>query len=266
MPESALNSQPNHINVLPAGDNTALRALCAELSAQITAFLQEDIQAESLKRVQEQTKISLGVIEDALKKYSLSEISISYNGGKDCLVLLILFLAALSTYPGPLPSLLSAVYIVPPHPFPEVDTFVAASSAQYYLSLSRHKNANMKDAFSDYLDEMPNVKAIFVGTRRTDPHGELLTFFDMTDHGWPEFMRCHPVIDWHYKEIWTFIRHLRIPYCELYDRGFTSLGGTTDTRPNPVLKRGKEASEEAATFRPAYELLDDDEERLGRDR
>ena len=59
------------------------------------------------------------------------------------------------------------------------------------------------------------------------------------------------------------MRHLEIPYCELYDRGYTSLGGTTDTHPNPVLKEGE--GEEGEAFRPAYELTEDGEERLGRD-
>jgi FAD synthetase len=61
----------------------------------------------------------------------------------------------------------------------------------------------MKEAFQQYLDDVSAVKAILVGTRRTDPHGALLTHFDMTDHGWPKFMRVHPVIDWHYAEIWA---------------------------------------------------------------
>ena len=61
----------------------------------------------------------------------------------------------------------------------------------------------MKEAFRVYLQEHEKVKAILVGTRRTDPHGELLTHFDQTDHGWPDFMRVHPVIDWHYAEIWA---------------------------------------------------------------
>lgn len=60
----------------------------------------------------------------------------------------------------------------------------------------------MKAAFAKYLEDEPRVKAIFVGTRRTDPHGMLLTHFDPTDQGWPAFMRVHPVIDWHYAEIW----------------------------------------------------------------
>jgi FAD synthetase len=72
-----------------------------------------------------------------------------------------------------------------------------------------------------------------------------------------------------------FIRYLEIPYCSLYDEGYTSLGGTLDTHPNPKLAV-KDASTVSspnstapnrphAKFRPAYELTDDDEERLGRD-
>lgn len=74
-----------------------------------------------------------------------------------------------------------------------------------------------------------------------------------------------------------FLRHLKIPYCPLYDRGYTSLGGTTDTHPNPALKikdvsgdddegRGCGGGEKKKErYRPAYELQDDQEERLGRD-
>lgn len=48
-------------------------------------------------------------------------------------------------------------------------------------------------------------------------------------------------------------------------RSYTSLGGTTDTHPNPALIEGGEAGSKA-TFRPAYELMEDHAERLGRDR
>ncbi len=65
-----------------------------------------------------------------------------------------------------------------------------------------------------------------------------------------------------------FIRHLGIPYCELYDRGYTSLGGTTDTHPNPALKASTTIAGEVGVrmFKPAYELIEDEAERLGRDR
>lgn len=259
-----------------------LQERCDELAGKVNGFLKEEFgdEEEVLRGVQKQTRIALGVIEECLQRYSLEEISFSYNGGKDCLVLLILLLTALSnhqsttsspsnsltskTLPKPLPNKLPSVYILSPHPFPEVDTFVATSSSHYHLKLSRYASP-MKEAFTQYLQDHTHVKAILVGTRRTDPHGADLTHFDMTDGGWPRFMRVHPVIDWHYREIWGFIRHLQIPYCPLYDQGYTSLGGTTDTHPNPVLVADTGKGGEEKKFRPAYELVEDEEERLGRD-
>ncbi|MCJ1451580.1 3'-phosphoadenosine 5'-phosphosulfate sulfotransferase [Mycoblastus sanguinarius] len=245
------------------GDSTPLRTLCAQLHEQITAFLQEDVQTEMLKNVQAQTRHSLGIISEALERYPLPALSLSYNGGKDCLVLLILYLSLLSTHPHlPTTNKLESILIPPPHPFPLVDNFIASSSEHYHLNLARYSSPSMKDAFREYLGgKGSGVEAIFVGTRRTDPHGGKLGAFDPTDGGWPAFMRVHPVLEWRYGEVWTFLRHFKIPYCELYDHGYTSLGGTNDTHPNPALKiEGKEGA-----FRPAYELEIDSEERLGRD-
>jgi FAD synthetase len=97
---------------------------------------------------------------------------------------------------------LQAIYIVSPHPFPEVEEFVAQSAVGYHLDLKRYA-LPMRPALEAYLEDRPAIKAIFLGTRRTDPHGEFLTHFDPTDKGWPQFMRVHPVIDWHYVEIWA---------------------------------------------------------------
>ncbi|CAI6275080.1 unnamed protein product [Periconia digitata] len=267
-----------HPTPLPFSD------LCARIHDRVHAFLNQDHASERLKSLQAQTRVSLEVIVEALERYKLPELSLAYNGGKDCLVLLILYLCALHqkglTPADPNTSsdtAIKCVYIQAKHPFQEVEGFVESSVKIYSLSLLEYAKP-MKAAFADYLHDTPSVKAIFVGTRRTDPHGEHLKHFDPTDHGWPEFMRIHPVIDWHYVDIWTFIRHLNIPYCELYDRGYTSLGGTDDTQPNPALvEKSTDGSANGTTndtetphpsshFRPAYELVDDYEERLGRDR
>ncbi|KAL9049112.1 MAG: hypothetical protein Q9162_007383 [Coniocarpon cinnabarinum] len=234
------------------------------------------------------------VAQEALSKYAFEELCMSYNGGKDCLVLLVIYLAAMHTHfssrlsisgdsdasattnglsesheaaSSHFPNSVKCVYIQPAHPFSEVDDFVHNSAADYHLDLATsHKP--MKAAFAEYLQDRTEVKAIFVGTRRTDPHGASLTHFDPTDRGWPSFMRIHPVIDWHYQEIWAFIRHLQIPYCQLYDMGYTSLGGTNNTHPNPKLGVAQQDGSGQMTgqiiFRPAYELQDDHEERLGR--
>ncbi|CAG8894453.1 unnamed protein product [Penicillium salamii] len=210
-----------------SNDLPPLPAVVARIHSRVKAFLNETHPEDSLlASVQRQTRISLGVVSSALKRYKLSELSVSYNGGKDCLVLLILFLAGLH-----------------PENNPEYTTSPPAST--------------LRSSFEDYLARHPGIRAIFVGTRRTDPHGAQLTHFDRTDGGWPDFMRVHPVIDWHYAEIWAFIRHLDLRYCSLYDEGYTSLGGTSDTHPNPKLQNDGE-------YLPAYQLTEDVEERLGR--
>ncbi|KAI1981549.1 3'-phosphoadenosine 5'-phosphosulfate sulfotransferase [Ophidiomyces ophidiicola] len=280
----------------------SLASVSASLHAKIEAFLSESHPPSSrLHLVQQKTTSSLEVIQEALSKFKLRELSLSYNGGKDCLVLLVLFLSCLHPLPEPSPvpgnkgeqrafanpsdnSLLTqkelevkndsepptsipAIYARPSHPFPSVEAFVDSSSRIYHLSLTRYTptpHVTLRDTFASYLEKYPGIKAIFVGTRRTDPYGENLTPFKRTDQGWPDFVRIHPVLHWNYRDIWTFIRHLGVEYCSLYDEGYTSLGGTDNTRPNPTL-RVSSSPNENPTYQPAYNLLEDALERLGRD-
>ncbi|KAJ4379041.1 3'-phosphoadenosine 5'-phosphosulfate sulfotransferase [Neurospora sp. IMI 360204] len=241
----------------------SLAEVCAALRAKLLAFLALQSDDETVQGTQRRARDAIEVIEEALDRYRPQEISLSYNGGKDCLVLLILILACWPAKVQPKETLprLQCIYIAPPDPFQQVDDFVATTTEEYHLDLARYA-LPMRQALDVYLDEKPHVKAVFMGTRRTDPHSEFLTSFTPTDKGWPQFMRINPVLDWHYVEIWTFIRQLDIPFCSLYSQGFSSLGGTKDTRPNPALALDAEGNK----FRPAYELTRDDEERLGRDR
>ncbi|USW57063.1 Putative phosphoadenosine phosphosulfate reductase, rossmann-like alpha/beta/alpha sandwich [Septoria linicola] len=245
-----------------------LAEACRNVHGRVYEFLERKPRSERIGQAQRITRESLGVIGDALQRYSLDQLSFSYNGGKDCLVLLILYLAALHTHSTstsqPLPPTLRSVYIVTPNPFPAVTSFVHSSASKYHLSLTQYHKP-MREAFASYLSDTPSVRAIFVGTRRTDPHGANLTSFDPTDGGWPAFVRIHPVIDWHYADVWGFIKEVGVEYCELYDMGYTSLGGTDDTHPNPALKVDGEGEGSEVRYRPAYELVEDEEERLGRD-
>lgn len=191
----------------------------------------------------------------------------SFNGGKDCLVMLVLFLAVLNDRQNAEEEIFSkieqipCVYVHVENSFQEVDDFVNDCKNQYYLDVIKLAPP-LKVGFQKYLDLKPHIKAIFVGMRRTDPYGEHLTYYERTDGGWPDFMRVHPVLDWHYVEIWDFIRYLEIPYCPLYDLGYTSLGGTENTIKNPSLK--SQDNDGHTKYKPAYELVDDDKERLSR--
>ncbi|KAJ9501400.1 3'-phosphoadenosine 5'-phosphosulfate sulfotransferase [Exophiala xenobiotica] len=335
---------PDRHGEADVSSSSSLEHVCAQLHSQVQSFLAASPSDDVTRRTQEQTKIALGVIEQALGDYEFEALSLSYNGGKDCLVLLILYLAVLHTHFSRLvktesnrqdgsptftsfPTSIPSIYAKPPDPFPAVSDFVEYSARLYHLELAHistnpgpskkershsnptltpkayprveQPNPNMnpndgdgdgvvdsvdhsisiskpivsfRDAFELYLSSHPSVKAIFVGTRRTDPHGAHLTHFDPTDHNWPPFMRIHPVIDWHLSEIWCFLRspHLKdletggpLRYCPMYDEGYTSLGGVNDTLKNPKLKARDEDGREY--YRPAYEMTEDEGERLGRD-
>lgn len=261
----------------PPEEPTPLSTVVSNLHAQVTAFLDTSFPPNTpLSSAQTQTKRSLDIIATAHARYSLNELSLSFNGGKDCLVLLILFLVSLHPLPSPsdrgserqngeMLETIPAIYALPPDPFPSVEEFVAYAARMYHLSVQKYTTSppecTLKSCFQDYLSLNPRIKAIFVGTRRTDPHGAELSHFERTDRGWPDFVRINPVLDWHYAEIWAFIRHLGLKYCDLYDQGYTSLGGRKDTHPNPKLRIERDESR----YRPAYELTEDLEERLGRD-
>jgi len=97
-----------------------------------------------------------------------------------------------------------------------------------------------------------------MGTRSTYPKAEHLKYFTPTDEGWPQFIRICPLLDWGYCEIWNFIKKLELPYCPLYDKGYSSIGGKHNTKQNPKLQNGD-------TYLPAHCLQEENEERSGRD-
>ncbi|KIO30626.1 hypothetical protein M407DRAFT_242138 [Tulasnella calospora MUT 4182] len=309
-------------------------------------------------------KEALDVVEQVVQQYGWDHISMSFNGGKDCTVLLHLLAAVLHRSqrgrndsaleqrlkdiscpesssssateppppilselmpptpprpsPGRVPSALlptmQSVYITCLSPFPEVEEFVDHCVARYSLELVKVPGP-MKEGLEKYLelrragrrkdygqdeesDEVEkDIAAIFVGTRRGDPHGGKLDYATPTDPGWPQFMRVHPIINWSYADVWAFLRKFQVPYCSLYDEGYTSLGSTFNTFRNPALRRPRSgqasatpedtssahhpsdtlqlppdplkaptSSDEGTEWEwlPAYELADESLERAGR--
>lgn len=186
---------------------------------------------------------------------------ISFNGGKDCTVLLPLILTV--KFKRSVAGKLNCLYCVNPDPFPEMEQFLEQSVSLYDLNLIRIPGP-AKRALSELRSHEDGrlIEDIFMGTRSTDLRHPI-SHFQQTDSDWPSFRRVSPILNWSYGQVWSFILDLNVPYCSLYDRGYTSIGSLNNTTRNPKLKSRSSTGDEY--YLPAHHLESGEHERSGRD-
>jgi len=202
---------------------------------------------------------SLDIIEECYQKYSADEVSVCYNGGKDCIVMLHLVHAHFQAkYPD---QKLKSLYIKETNTYAEVELFLKESVMKYKLE-NVTISMPMKQALAEHLSQDSLIKGTVLGTRIGDPGSEYQKPFSPTDGDWPKIMRINPILHWRFQDVWTFLRGLSIPYPSLYDQGYTSLGSPDNTEPNPALRYTDK--EGVVRYHPAYKLTDGSLERQGR--
>ena len=203
------------------------------------------------------------ILRKALAIYSWQGLALSFNGGKDGTVILHLYYNLLQACPKIREEMqtchekIKIMDILPAQPFEEVNEFVETCQLRYNLELFK-MTSSLKEGLDQFIKSYPSVKAIIMGVRRGDPGASSLQEFSPTDSDWPTIMRINPILDWTYRDVWCYLLSRKVTYCSLYDQGYTSLGSRIDTRPNPSLLTSH------GDYRPAYELLDPNEERRGR--
>eukprot|EP00824_Muranothrix_gubernata_P007744 TRINITY_DN1987_c0_g1_i2.p1 TRINITY_DN1987_c0_g1~~TRINITY_DN1987_c0_g1_i2.p1 ORF type:complete len:283 (-),score=45.70 TRINITY_DN1987_c0_g1_i2:572-1300(-) len=208
---------------------------------------------------------ALAVCDESVDTYGLDKLAFAFNGGKDSTVLLYLLLWAVDrgSWAGrrevdaesPLRKM-KVIYFKHADAFDEVDDFVTETCTKFNLEAVVYE-CGFKEGLR-HMRQTTNVQGIFMGTRRGDPHASDLDFYSPTTEGWPHFIRINPILEWTYSDVWKYLHLFEIPYCHLYNSGYTSIGGKHDTQPNPALKQ------ENSDFHHAALLLDEALERAGR--
>lgn len=188
-------------------------------------------------------------------------LALSFNGGKDSTVLLHLLRAVVVQRKGDASGSrglggIATFFFHHNNDFEDVTSFTYECNKRYDLDM-HVLTGDFKTGLVQFL-QATQVKAIFLGTRHGDPNAKDQETFSPSSPGWPPFMRINPVLDWTYHDVWSFLCMAHLPYCCLYDKGYTSLGSVETTHPNEALAL------EDGTFAPAHSLNDARLERAGR--
>ena len=192
------------------------------------------------------------------------DICVSFNGGKDACAMLFLLLHTLSQRhstsspplsPRELMGDIQLVHFNPEADFPQVTAFLHQVTHQ--LDIPLRVFPAMQDGVHTLVGE--GRRLFFLGTRKGDPYTEKGAALETSSgQTWPSFLRAHPLFDWDYHQVWHLLKGGNLPYCELYDQGYTSIGTRFDTVPNEALR------DEEGNFQPAYCLTDVSLERSNR--
>lgn len=214
----------------------------------------------------EETKASLSaliesstsIIESIRSQFSPEQIGISFNGGKDSVLMVELLIAVLGV---DFVSQCVTFVLDEPDEFEEMIEF-----RELYLK-SRLPNttifhASARDGLRSGLEivkKHTKIDAVFLGTRCDDPSGKYQSGpCAPTTNGWPPMLRACPLFYWSFKDVWKYTLAEGVPCCSLYKNGYSSLGPRSATSKNPSLCNAD------GSFLPAWSLSCGKMERCGR--
>lgn len=207
---------------------------------------------------------ALEVLDGAIRLYPPPHLAVAFNGGKDATVVLHLTRAVIAHHAqqNKIPATIKCLYLIlpPSEQFPAVQSFIRQQTTLYHLDVFE-TDLDFRQGIQQFTKN-ETISAFIMGTRGQDPHGRNLEHFQPSSPGWPPFMRINPILTWSYHDIWRFLRKFSLPYCQLYDHGYTSVGTVSTTVPNPALRVISSSGQ--TSYKPAWMLEDASLERAGR--
>jgi len=210
---------------------------------------------------EEKVKKAHEIIKEASKKWKTSEIAVAWTGGKDSTVLLHL---VREVFKGkvPFPIFFNDSTLE----FPEIYDFVKKYTKEWKLDLmwikhtpedlEAYENTKNKEEKMEIM-RIAKINAInyalskykikaFMSGIRLDEHEARSneTYFSKRATN----TRVHPILDFTINDIWKYTKKYKVPYVDLYDKGYKSLGEAPFTKPvknkNAPERAGREATKE----------------------
>nr|AGU68208.1 FAD synthetase [Strigomonas galati] len=199
------------------------------------------------------------MILDTFRANANDKIGISFNGGKDSVVMMELIKSAVGV--DGLKGTVIFHLTEKEQEFEELSAFRSEYMREHLPGLQLLE-FEAKDSLKQglwRLKEKHDIDVVFMGTRAHDPSGRYQKeAICPTTSGWPPMLRVCPVFIWSFKNVWRYITEHDIPYCSLYEKGYTSIGSPSNTSPNYLLKK------EDGSYNPAWHLKEAESERSGR--
>ena len=137
---------------------------------------------------------AVAFIHDIIKTYGLQHIALSFNGGKDCTVLLHLTRAVVIAANLDVSSL-TLIHFADDAGIDELETFLQNTISQYGLRLTRLPTPYDRGLW-ELVSRQP-IRAVLMGQRSTDPAAKTLTMITPTDAPqYPLLDRVNPLMSW----------------------------------------------------------------------
>ncbi|XP_023718759.1 FAD synthase isoform X2 [Cryptotermes secundus] len=166
---------------------------------------------------------AVNVIKQCLQEYSPEEICVYFDGDIASNCVLHLY-CALIQKEGSIPRI-QAVCIKEKQHLPELESFVVETITRYNINYDVFEY-QQKSSFLQLSTRQPPIKAVIIGNLSCEQQISdcKKLFEENTDYS--NIRWIMPLINWDKNDVWNFIRALTLPYCTLYDQGYTTVGST----------------------------------------
>ena len=181
---------------------------------------------------------SLEILEQVYEEFGAGRIGVAWTGGKDSTVALHLWRRVLAgEEPG---AAVRAVNLDTGLKFPEIIAFRDRMAGEWNIELhvgrpdfdlNGYPVAENPVTCCRDLKIIPMKKAVadlglavLLSGVRGDENEERADRPVREERSDPDHVLIHPLLHWSEMDIWSYHMQENLPYCELYDRGYRSLG------------------------------------------